>query len=521
MLGRTLGLDLGSHAVKAVELRQNLRGFEVTRLLALSLPPDGALAPEGLRQFLQTNRLPVERVVSAVPGDRVTRRQMRFPFRDRKRIAQAVPFEVEGETPFPLEEVFIDWELLGQPTGQAEVSATVVPRVEVAERVAALRAAGADPRVLEAEGLVLANLAELVPLPGERLLVDLGHRKTTLCLLVDGSPRAARTLPVGGRAITRGLADDLGLGEEDAERLKCEEGIFRQGFDSRSRKAAGALDRLVRELVRTLAGFETILGGSASSKLSEITLVGGTAHLHRIDEYLSERVGVASRRLVVPPDAPGASLLQAADPLRFAPALALAARGTLRARTRMNFLREEFAPRVDLSRIRRELRWTGVLAAAVVLLALVSTGISIAVATRRADRLDAEASRLWQQAFPNRPVPDDVAHGLREALEKTRHRANFLGVYGGNLSALDVLTEISARVPANLPIVFEELSIDGQVVRVRGHAPSYGAVDKLRAALASFEPFSDVRVAGVESDTARGGNQFSLTIGLGTRETQR
>ncbi len=35
MLGKSLGLDLGSHSIKIVELRQNLRTVEVARLQAV------------------------------------------------------------------------------------------------------------------------------------------------------------------------------------------------------------------------------------------------------------------------------------------------------------------------------------------------------------------------------------------------------------------------------------------------------------------------------------------------------
>lgn len=103
---------------------------------------------------------------------------------------------------------------------------------------------------------------------------------------------------------------------------------------------------------------------------------------------------------------------------------------------------------------------------------------------------------------------------FRNALRDAHERAAFLGVYGGNLSALDVLTEISARVPADLKVVVEELSIDGKVVRITGHTPSFEAVDRLRAELAGFPAFGEIRVSEIQRDARRGGNTFSITIAL-------
>ena len=102
MARRILGLDLGSHAVKAVEFRQTLRGVEVAQLRSLPLDdPSPALASE-LRDFIQMHDLPTEHVVVSLAGDRVSTRRLSFPFRDRRKIGPAVPFEVEAQVPFDL-----------------------------------------------------------------------------------------------------------------------------------------------------------------------------------------------------------------------------------------------------------------------------------------------------------------------------------------------------------------------------------------------------------------------------------
>jgi len=52
------------------------------------------------------------------------------------------------------------------------------------------------------------------------------------------------------------------------------------------------------------------------------------------------------------------------------------------------------------------------------------------------------------------------------------------------------------------------------VVRLRGHTPSFAAVDQLKAALAKFPHFGEIRVSEIQADANRGGNTFSVTIGL-------
>ncbi|HEX2484155.1 MAG TPA: pilus assembly protein PilM [Myxococcota bacterium] len=516
MSRRILGLDIGSHAVKAAELRQSLRELVLGQLRALPLGDSTPSLAAELRDFVQTFDLPREFTVASVAGDRLSTRRLSFPFSDRRKIRAAVPFEVEGQVPFELHEFFVDFEVAGEREGRTDVVAALVPKAEVALLLASLRDAQIDARVVEAEGLALANLAAFFPLGGVRLLVDLGHRKTTLCLCVDGRAVAARTVPVAGHAVTQALAGERRIGEAEAERRKVELGVLPPSREA-SPAATAVIDRIAREIVRTVGSLESVLPAREGPALDEVTLLGGTAHLHRVEEYLAERTGFAVRRLAPPPGELGNAIVAQGDPLLYAPALALALRGSAQARSHMNFRQDELAHRVDLGRIARELRTTGAIAALAAVLALAGVATRMGLAGRRTDAIERQSLALYEQAFPGQPAPPSVISAMQQAVGAAQDRAETLGVYRGNLSALDLLTEISARIPKDLEVEFEELSIEGQVVQIRGHSPAFGSVDRLRAELARFEPFQGITVGDITSDPKRGGQNFSMRISLQLR----
>ena len=181
LLSNILGLDIGSHSVKAVELRQTVRGVEILALQTLRRGDDETPLSEFVQHFLRMHRLSTDHVVCAIPGDRLSSHRLSFPFRDRKKLTQAIPFEIEASTLFELEDFLVDWELVGGDRSHAKIAATIAPRKEVSELLATLGAAGCEPRTLEAEGLILSHLSGLIDLPGSQLLVDLGHRKTVCC----------------------------------------------------------------------------------------------------------------------------------------------------------------------------------------------------------------------------------------------------------------------------------------------------------------------------------------------------
>src|SRR5262249_14361107 len=131
-----------------------------------------------------------------------------------------------------------------------------------------------------------------------------------------------------------------------------------------------------------------------------------------------------------------------------------------------------------------------------------------------ARRSEHQVAALWSQAFPDKPVPENPVAAMREAVSAAHTRAEFLGVYRGNRSALDLLGEISRRAPKDLDVVFEELSIDRSTIRIRAFTKSFEAAERLGAELAKFAPFSKVQVGAIETDPKRDVKKFNVTIGL-------
>src|SRR5512133_51088 len=113
-----LGLDLGSHSVKAVLLESTLRGWTVVGAASLPVPR----SPEGeertlrdrqaaaVRDLLAARGWTPDTVAAAVPGAAAASHVVTLPFTDPRRIEQTIAFEVEGQIPFELEDVAWDWQ---------------------------------------------------------------------------------------------------------------------------------------------------------------------------------------------------------------------------------------------------------------------------------------------------------------------------------------------------------------------------------------------------------------------------
>ena len=508
-LKNVLGLDLGSHTIKAVELAQGLRTVEVVRLHAEPRDPELSLANQVTR-MLSIQSFRRDNVVAALRGDRISVRRLSFPFAEKRRVAQAVPFELEDQVPFDIADMVTDWQLVEREGTQSHVVSVLAPRTEVSALIETLHQARCDARIIESEGLVLANLASSFEFPGTRLLVDIGHAKTAICAVRSGKPVAARSIGIAGRSFTEAVAQERLLSLEQAERWKHERGVAEPGVGSPFPRADAVLGRLANELVR----FAQSLEAQLPEGIGGIVLFGGGAQLDRIDGWLAERTGLPTERLGLPRQDAGLDKIMDGAPLVLAPALALALRGSARATTRMNLRQDEFARRADFSRFRREYGTTGILAAVVAILALVSFGTGAMIESRAAGGVEQQIEALYREAVPDGPMPANPLAAMRDAVREAEERAEFLGVYRGNLSALDVFTEISKLVPKDLDVGFEELSIDKQTIRLRVAAQTFEAADRLGTELAKFAPFERAQIGAIETDNRTGGKKFNVTISL-------
>ena len=138
-----IGIDLGSHSIKVAHVMARRDDFEVTQYFQAALPP--ALSEMGeaipleeryrvaLADLKDQGALEGGVFITGLPGDAASMRTLTFPFSDVRKIEQAIPFELEAEIPFDIDDVVYSWTVLGKKRVQRiEVSGEVsAPETEV------------------------------------------------------------------------------------------------------------------------------------------------------------------------------------------------------------------------------------------------------------------------------------------------------------------------------------------------------------------------------------------------------
>jgi type II secretion system protein L len=187
---RIIGLDVGEHEVRVAVGERRLGTLRLVSVERLPLSSDAALARLAGRR--------PDVVLSALPAAAVTHRFLTMPFRDRRRLARTVPFELRGQLPVEPATATVAFEVVGAADGGATVLAAVARRPDLDAHVARLSAAGLPPARID-----------LAPLPVWNLLPDATGR---LALLVADGARSALAVrhagrPTGLRALAANARD--------------------------------------------------------------------------------------------------------------------------------------------------------------------------------------------------------------------------------------------------------------------------------------------------------------------------
>lgn len=303
---KIIGLDVGSYSVKAVEILNHFKSFEISNYYEKVIPnieglTKDQLVPICMEQLFQENKIEADRIITAMPGQYSSSRILSFNFSDSRKIEAAVYAEIEDTVPYDLDDMIIDHQVIGT-SGKKTLALIVLTKKEfIANFLSHLQRVDIDPKLVDVDSLSLYNLAPHLGLNPEKCsaIMDIGHEKTSVCLVQNGLLKMFRSINIGGRYITEFLARDLEISYHEAQRLKHRvsavitegsEGTAELSGDDKiaAERMTLATSSLVRELGRTLYAFKTW----EKSPLEKIYLSGGTSLIKNLDLHITSALGV-------------------------------------------------------------------------------------------------------------------------------------------------------------------------------------------------------------------------------------
>ena len=295
-----LAIDIGSSAVKLVQLGREGGRLFLSRLGAASLPPGAARggfarnAGEVMRvveELISAEGAEDKKVVVALSGAAAILRPALLPSEEDFPVADALEAEAAQTLPVPLDEVRLSHLRIGRlerPGGSMDEYLMIAARRRPLEALLdALRDADYEPVIVDVNFLAMESAFELSGMrrEGETVaLADVGASSTLVNVGRDAHTLMARAIPSGGAELTKSLANRLGVSEEEAEAVK-------RGEASPPDPQAAAdvireeVENLATELERT---FRLMWRPSSGQYVDRVVLSGGGALLEGLPARLAE-----------------------------------------------------------------------------------------------------------------------------------------------------------------------------------------------------------------------------------------
>jgi type IV pilus assembly protein PilM len=299
-----VGLDIGSSAVKAVELRPAGKGYRVIAYGAEPIPPDsivdGAIVDspavvDAIRRVFDTNKAFQGRdVCASLSGNAVIVKKIALPVMTESELDESIYWEAEQYIPFDIQDVNLDYQILDPGTGpesrgNMDVLLVAAKREKIGDYTSVIAQAGRTPVIVDVDAFALQNAFEVnYGLEPGRIVVLLnaGASAININILQGDQSVFTRDISMGGNAYTEAVQKELDLPFESAEQLKKGVPVDGATFEEAQPVLRAVSENVLLEIQKT---FDFFKATASSEQIDRIMLSGGASRVDGFREMLQER----------------------------------------------------------------------------------------------------------------------------------------------------------------------------------------------------------------------------------------
>ena len=297
-----VGLDIGSSAVKAVELKPAGKGYKVAAFGSEPIPPDsivdgaiidGGAVAEAIRRLFTGRGIKTKDVAASLSGNAVIVKKITLPQMSESELAESIYWEAEQYIPFDIQDVNLDYQILdkgGEPgKGTMDVLLVAAKKEKIADYTGVIAQAGRSAVVVDVDAFALQNAYEAnygIESGAIVVLLNAGASATNINILSGDQSVFTRDISIGGNAYTEALQKELNLPFDLADQLKRGMPVDGVTFDDAKPVLRAVSENVMLEIQKT---FDFFKATAASDRIDRIMLSGGASRAEGFTEMLTER----------------------------------------------------------------------------------------------------------------------------------------------------------------------------------------------------------------------------------------
>ncbi len=300
-----VGLDIGSSAVKAVELKAAGKGHKVVAFATEPIPPDsivdgaiidGAAVAEAIRRLFENKAFKTKDIAASLSGNAVIVKKISLPVMTESELAESIYWEAEQYIPFDIQDVNLDYQILDAGTGPEskgtmEVLLVAAKKEKIADYTGVISQAGRVAVIVDVDAFALQNAYEAnygVDPQAVVVLLNAGASAININILNGAQSVFTRDVSLGGNAYTEAVQKELNLPFDSAEQLKKGEPVDGTDWEAVKPVLHAMTENVLLEIQKT---FDFFKATATSDRIDRILLSGGASRVDGFAEALAERFG--------------------------------------------------------------------------------------------------------------------------------------------------------------------------------------------------------------------------------------
>jgi type IV pilus assembly protein PilM len=299
-----IGLDIGSRTIKVGEVLEK-KGQRTLIKLAVANLPLGAIVEGRIRQpevvadtikaLVRKEKIRTDNVATSISGYSVIIEKIVVGAMSDEDLNDRIQYEAEQYIPFDVEDVNIDFEILGDHEtnpNQMNVMLVAAKKEVINEYVEVLEMANLNPCVIDVDVFALARVFEEGYVEEEKsvALVDIGANKLNVNIVKNNVSAFTRDVAVGGEEITREIAAQLDCSFEEAEDIKLGKAIEKMPQQQLQKIMTSFTSKWCREIRRVIDFYYST---SPDDDIKQILLSGGATQTPGFLEHLATETSIA------------------------------------------------------------------------------------------------------------------------------------------------------------------------------------------------------------------------------------
>ncbi|MCC7416039.1 MAG: type IV pilus assembly protein PilM [Acidobacteria bacterium] len=300
-----VGLDIGSSAVKAVELKAAGKTFKVIAFASEAIPPDsivdgaiidGAAVADAIRRLFEHKAFKTREVAASLSGNAVIVKKISLPVMTEAELAESIYWEAEQYIPFDIQDVNIDYQIVGagggaESKGTMDVMLVAAKKEKIADYTGVIAQAGRLPVVVDVDAFALQNAYEAnygVDPEAVVVLLNAGASAININIISGEQSVFTRDVSMGGNAYTEAVQKELNLPFDSAEQAKKGLPVDGVSFDEVRPVLHAMTENVLLEIQKTVDFFKA---SATSDRIDRILLSGGASRTDGFAEAVAERFG--------------------------------------------------------------------------------------------------------------------------------------------------------------------------------------------------------------------------------------